>query len=176
MDIDADIEDITIRRADLKDIDFVCDLWSALAEDQFRMDSRFALSTDAKERWRNDYPMWVRDRTHLLLLAVTDSGPSGFIHCRRFAPGAMFVEVPEVYIEALYVREEYRRKGLGSEFVQMAREWSTAIGVDRLRFNVLARNKDAIRFWESEGSDSAMLMATIDLKVNSIADVHTPEP
>ncbi len=162
-----DIEDITIRRADSKDTTLVCDLWTALASDQFQMDSRFALSDDARERWLNDYPLWIKDRTHLLLLAVTESGPVGFIHCRRFAPGAMFVEVPEVYVEALYVRPEYRRKGLGQEFVQMAREWSLALGVERLRFNVLARNESALRFWESEGSDPAMIMATITLHGDS---------
>lgn len=163
MNIETDIEDITIRRAYSKDIDLICDLWSTLAEDQFQMDARFALSADARTRWRNDFPMWIRDRSHLILLAITGEGPAGFIHCRRFAPGAMFVEVPEVYIEALYVLPDYRRKGLGSEFVQMAREWSGALGVKRMRFNVLARNESAIRFWSNEGSDSAMIMATIDL-------------
>lgn len=161
--MEDDIEDITIRRADSKDIDSICSLWAELATDQYRMDSRFALAADARTRWRNDFPLWVKDRTHLLLLAATPSGPAGFVHCRRFAPGAMFVEVPEVYVEAVYVRPEYRRRGLGSEFIQMVKEWSGALGVERLRFNVLARNKEAMEFWASEGSDPAMVMATIKL-------------
>jgi len=163
MEPDDEIEDITIRRADSKDMDAVCALWMDLAEDQFRMDDRFALSSDARTRWRNDYPMWIKDRTHLLLIAVTDAGAAGFMHCRRFAPGAMFIDVPEVYVEAIYVCPDYRRQGLGREFLQMAREWSTAIGAERLRFNILARNDGAIRFWESAGSDPAMIMATISL-------------
>lgn len=164
MDVSDDIEDITIRRADSKDIESIFDLWVSLAEDQYRMDTRFALSIDAKERWRNDYPHWVKDRTHLLLLAATPAGPVGFIHARRFAPGAMFVEVPEVYVEAVFVQPDYRRLGVAHELLEMVREWSVALGVERIRFNVLARNEAAIRFWQREGSDSAMIMATIDIK------------
>ena len=163
MEPDDEIEDITIRRADSKDMDAVCGLWMQLADDQYRLDDRFALSDDARTRWRNDYPLWIKDRTQLILIASTNTGAVGFIHCRRFAPGAMFVDVPEVYVEAIFVNPEYRRMGLGREFLQMAREWSMAIGAERLRFNILARNADAIRFWESEGSEPAMIMATITL-------------
>ncbi|NNE35676.1 MAG: GNAT family N-acetyltransferase [Rhodothermales bacterium] len=164
---DEELEDITIRRADSKDMDTVCELWASLANDQFSMDERFALSSDALTRWRNDYPMWVKDRSHLMLLANTPTAPVGFIHCRRYAPSAMFIDVSEVYVEALFVRESYRRRGLGHEFVEMAREWSIAIGAERMRFNVLARNTDGRSFWAREGADSAMVMATIDLNSRS---------
>lgn len=54
-------------------------------------------------------------------------------------------------INAMYVDEEFRRKGIASQFISMAREKARPLGFDKLNLFVLADNRTAQKLYDSHG-------------------------
>ncbi|KAK9059795.1 hypothetical protein SSX86_020499 [Deinandra increscens subsp. villosa] len=64
-----------------------------------------------------------------------------------------FLAKPGFYIEDLFVRESYRRKGLGRMLLSAVAKQAVAMGYGRVEWVVLDWNLNAIRFYEEMGAD-----------------------
>lgn len=79
---------------------------------------------------------------------------------RSFIPGERLEQLEEFYnsrvdnsflINALYVDEEYRRKGIASKLISMVREEARSCGFDKLSLFVLADNISAQKLYHCNG-------------------------
>lgn len=79
---------------------------------------------------------------------------------RSFIPGERLQEFEEFYdsrvensllINAMYVDEEFRRKGIANKLLAMVREEAGAMGFDKLSLFVLADNIPAQKLYLSNG-------------------------
>ncbi|KAL4575208.1 hypothetical protein LXL04_022050 [Taraxacum kok-saghyz] len=64
-----------------------------------------------------------------------------------------FLAKPGFYIEDLFVRESYRRKGLGKMLLSAVARQAVAMGYGRVEWVVLDWNTNAIKFYEEMGAN-----------------------
>lgn len=88
-----------------------------------------------------DHAGYVRDvlnKDHLhAVLARSQSEYIGFIYLSLrsdFVPGA--THYPVAYIEGIYIRKAYRKKGIASHLVQMAEDWGKGRGSKQIASDV----------------------------------------
>lgn len=64
-----------------------------------------------------------------------------------------FLAKPGFYVEDLFVREPYRRKGLGTLLLKAVANQAVRLGYGRVEWSVLDWNVNAIRFYQMIGAD-----------------------
>lgn len=91
------------------------------------------------------------DIEHVFVLVAEDDALSGFIeiNIRNFAEGSRSAQIP--YIEAWYVKSEFRGKGYGKKLLQAAEEWAIAQGFHELASDTTIDNKESIRIHKKLG-------------------------
>lgn len=157
------MSDATTRRAVRDDGERLGDLWEALLREQAALDDRFVPAADARVRWENDFPAWLRGESRRLFVAELDGRVEGFISAQRFWPPPIYEGGEEVYVDELYVVPERRGEGLGEALVAAVRSWAREIGAIRLRFQALEANTDGRAFWESQGARPFATTLLIDI-------------
>ena len=65
-----------------------------------------------------------------------------------FLTYSSFLALPTLFLEDLFVLEEYRRHGLGNKMLELVKEIAKSEGCGRIEFTVLKWNKSAQRFYE----------------------------
>lgn len=68
----------------------------------------------------------------------------GFIIVRRVGPG-------RGHVITLDVRQDRRRRGLGTKLLETAEAWLAEQGVRRVRLETAADNEAAVAFWQQAG-------------------------
>jgi len=152
-----------VRQVQAADQEVVGDLWSELLSLQAEFDDRVGVADDARERWENDFPMWLEDETARLYVAEDeDETVVGFASARQWGPAPIYEETPEVYLDELYVRPEKRREGYGTQLVHAVRNWSEQVGARRVRLRVLTSNADGRAFWAAQDAIPLSMTFTIE--------------
>jgi len=83
-------------------------------------------------------------------LARVGEAPAGYaIYYRTFST---FVGRPGIYLEDIYVRPEFRNRGLGRAMLEAVAKVSVEQGGGRLEWNALDWNENALRFYRSLGA------------------------
>lgn len=151
-----------VRRAQPDDQAAVGDLWVQLLDEQDAVDERFGVADDARDRWENDFPQWLKDETYRVYVTEVGGEIGGFATAHRWSPPPIYAERSEVYLDELYVRPDNRRQRLGTQLVQAVREWTGELGAQRIRLSVLAANEDARAFWGAQ--DARPLTLTLAME------------
>ena len=96
---------------------------------------------------------WLFDENKAgAVMAEWNGAPAGF--ALYFYNFSTFLTKPGIYIEDLFIRPDYRRRGIARNlFAYLARKVRNE-GCGRLEWWVLDWNKDAIAFYESLGAES----------------------
>ncbi len=157
----------TIRPARKSDGDALAALWQELLTEQQALDPRINIADDALKRWRNDFPLWIDDSTRRMIVAEHEGRIVGYVHAHRWGPPPIFAASSEVYIDDLYVREEVRGTGIGSNLVQAILAWAEELQADRLRMGVLTKNTDGHAFWKAVGANPLYTTFTIEIENES---------
>ncbi|MCW4002957.1 MAG: GNAT family N-acetyltransferase [Candidatus Bathyarchaeota archaeon] len=63
-----------------------------------------------------------------------------------------FLALPTLYVEDIFVLEEYRRQGVGKKMFDFLKETAKREGCGRIEFTVLTWNKTAQEFYENNGA------------------------
>jgi len=134
----------------------------ALLEEQEARDERMGVADDARQRWANDFPMWITDETRRIFVAVADDEILGFASARRWGPPPVYRDEEEVFLDELYVRPSARRQGFGTQLVTAVREWAAEIEATRIRLRLLTANDDARAFWSAQDARPLMETRTIE--------------
>jgi GNAT superfamily N-acetyltransferase len=94
---------------------------------------------------------WLFDENKAgCMMAEWDGNPAGF--ALYFYNFSTFLAKPGIYIEDLFVRPDFRRKGIARAMFRHLAQKALAEGCGRLEWWVLDWNEDAIRFYESLGA------------------------
>ena len=91
------------------------------------------------------------DIVEALVLEQQDGSLSGFIelNIRNFAEGSRAPTLP--YVEAWFVREEFRGRGQGRALMRQAEEWAVARGYSELASDAELDNQNGIAAHEALG-------------------------
>lgn len=83
-------------------------------------------------------------------VALVDGEPAGF--ALWFTSFSTFLGQPGVYLEDVFVRPEYRGRGIGKSLLAMLARLAVERGCGRLEWAVLNWNEPAIGFYRSLGA------------------------
>lgn len=163
-----------MRQAQRADQEAVVELWTQLLETQADHDDRIGIAEDARERWENDFPMWLDEDTSRLFVAENEDGTIvGFAAARRWGPAPIYKESSEVYLDELFVLPDHRRQGYGSQLVHAVRQWADRLGAQRVRLRVLTSNADGRAFWAAQ--DAIPLSMTLTIESDAPQDGSSDE-
>ncbi len=99
------------------------------------------------------YPKSVIDsQTEDIYVAMEDHAVIGFIHIaeEKTPPYDCFVPHKFAVVVDLFVKDNFRGKGVGDQLFEAAKQWAKARKLDYLELNVLAENEIGIRFYNHE--------------------------
>ena len=106
-------------------------------------------ATEEKLR-RTLFPVDGSAPAALCVLAYADSAPAGF--ALYFFNYSTFLARPGLYLEDLFVKTEYRGRGIGKALLLHLAKIANARGCGRMEWTVLDWNQPAIDFYESLGA------------------------
>ncbi len=84
------------------------------------------------------------------ILAWVDEQPAGF--ALYFYNFSTFLMKPGLYLEDLFIRPDYRRRGIGSAIFQYLAQTAIDQGCGRFEWSVLDWNESAIAFYKQKGA------------------------
>lgn len=135
---------LTLRNANHAD--------SALITDYIRELAEFEQLADACKADMALIENWLFGPTPraYCMMAEWDGKPAGF--ALYFYNFSTFLAKPGIYIEDVFVRPDFRRKGIAKNIFSHLAAKALAEGCGRLEWWVLDWNADAISFYESIGA------------------------
>lgn len=135
---------IQIRKATRQDSALIFDFIKLLAVYEKLEDEVSATIEGIENTLFNDNPAAE------VFLAFADNKAVGF--ALFFQNYSTFLGKPGIYLEDLYVKEEYRGKGYGKKLLKFIAKTAIERGCGRFEWSVLDWNKPAIDFYTSLGA------------------------
>ena len=105
-------------------------------------------SAEGRKRLVED--VFSRNRVRLIVAA---EGKKLVGYALYFYVYSSFVAKPTLYLEDLFVLEEYRKHGVGFALFRRCVDLAVSEGCGRMEWTVLVWNKKALRFYEKLGAE-----------------------
>jgi GNAT superfamily N-acetyltransferase len=135
---------LTIRPARLEDAALIATLVKELAEYERLAEHAVATPDDLAAALFGSSPK------AFALIVESEGQPAGF--CVYFYMFSTFTGRPGIYVEDVFVRPEFRRRGYGRAFFHHLARKAVDEGCGRVEWAVLNWNEPAIRFYASLGA------------------------
>jgi ribosomal protein S18 acetylase RimI-like enzyme len=148
-----DGQEWAIRRVRPADVAAIKEMFRKLHAFNASLDPRFALS----EEWETHFDAAIQqalrgDEWLCLIARETDTDqPYGFALAAVHRDSGMWHYHEWVEVEALYVEDAWRGRGLAETLLAHACDWAESIGQSVVQLYVTASNERAIRFYRHEG-------------------------
>jgi GNAT superfamily N-acetyltransferase len=144
MELSTKIEGFTLRKAEEKDIGLIYDFIYKLAEYE-RLTHEVVASKEDLLRY-----IFGEEKVAEVVLAYCEDVPVGFaLYIYNFST---FLGKPGIYLEDLFVLEEYRGKGFGKILLAYLAKLALDKKCGRLEWAVLDWNEPSIEFYKSLGA------------------------
>ena len=146
------MDSIPIRTARRGDVPSLLLLWSAMLEENARIDPRLAVHPDAKEHMGRALAAWVEDPSRIVMVAeegrhLVVGYVAGVLGVGNGIQGvARVAQVTDCFVVAAR-----RRRGCARRLVTRLHDLLFERGVESVRLTVSARNADSQAFWASLG-------------------------
>lgn len=141
---------VEIRRATIKDIKEILPVWGELAVFHSELDPAFTPSA----QWPKEYGTYLRTlisrEDAIAVVAREGLQVIGYAVGRITTLPPFFEQRYRGYIHDVFVKTDYRRRGIGRQLVDEILRWLLRRGVSLVELTVAANN-DAIPFWERLG-------------------------
>ncbi len=145
---------INIRQVEKEEIKNLGDMWYELASMHENIMEGYELAEDPILSWIQFIEKGTEKEGMVTLVAEKQGEIVGFVSAvlRRRPP--FFSKRDIGLILDLFVKEEYRGKGIGTTLVSAAEKWIKNNDVDIAVMTVSPSNKTALNFWEELGYDT----------------------
>ncbi|MDR3247903.1 MAG: GNAT family N-acetyltransferase [Treponema sp.] len=109
-----------------------------------------------------------------VIIAEYDEKPAGF--ALYFHTFSTFVGRPGIYLEDLFVKPEYRGKGLGKTLLTFLAKIAVDRNCGRLEWACLDWNEPSIQFYKSQGANPLSEWTTYRVSGDALADLGAKFP
>jgi GNAT superfamily N-acetyltransferase len=157
----------TLRVAEPADVPLILEFIRKLADYE-----RLSHEVVASEADLEQY-LFGRDKVAEVILAYEEEIPVGF--ALFFHNFSTFLGKPGIYLEDLFVLEEYRGKGYGKTLLTYLAKLAVERGCGRLEWAVLDWNEPSIEFYKSLGAsllDEWIVNRVTGEKLLKLAEMH----
>lgn len=139
------------------------DLWEQMIEHHTRLSRHFTLSKDGKEKFSKYLAKKFSEKSTKLLVAAQDGKLVGFMLCLLTPNAPVFKEKTIGVVSDVFVRSEYRKRGVTKEMLRIALKWFHKNKVATVQLNVAAANLEARSAWGQLGFKPHMMIKRLDL-------------
>jgi ribosomal protein S18 acetylase RimI-like enzyme len=140
-----------VRLAEVRDLDRVTALWTAITHHHAPLDPLFRMRSDAGGELRRLLGELARDPDAAIFVYDIDGDLPGMCIVKIDHSPPILEEVERAEITDLGVREDQRRRGIGGALVDEALAWVAAASVARVEVQVATGNVEGQAFWRSRG-------------------------
>jgi len=145
-----------VRPATAKDLDRVAALWTGITLHHEPIDPVFRMRDDADGEL-SELLRAIRRDPDAEIFVYDDAGDlPGMCIVRIDRSPPIMREVERAEITDLGVREDARRRGIGSQLLAAALAWVRASGVGRVEVQVASANREGQAFWRAHGFGDLM--------------------
>jgi GNAT superfamily N-acetyltransferase len=156
------MDNIKIRKAELKDVTTILNLIKELAEYEKLLDK----VTATEDKLMNT--IFGKDKfVEVWLAEINDESAGQVFFFRNYST---FLAKPGFYIEDIYVRPQFRGKGVGKKLLNKVIELAKEKNYGRVEWCVLNWNEPAIEFYKNIGAVSMDDWTTFQLTEEKFAD------
>ena len=99
----------------------------------------------------NWYSSFIDKDDSQLFIAVNDNEIVGYIYVKIITTSDSSDISTEASISGIYVKENFRKQGIGTKLINEARKWCINKGVTYLKLNVLEGNSTALNLYKKLG-------------------------
>ena len=139
---------MTIKKVDTIEEANICDeLLTLLIQDEKKYDDN--ISDFVVKDWYNKL---YNDLDKVIFVAKENDEIIGYIYVKVAFDPSMVYKV--TLIDALYVKEEYRFKGIATELINTAKNWTKEQGIKQITINVIEKNDVAYMLYRKLGFDN----------------------
>lgn len=142
---------ILIREATIKDLKNVKFLWLKLAEEMYEYEEYIYPSRENAERWFSSVLSTLREGRGKVLIAQLNGEIVGFIYFIHSLRTFLEVLKQAALISDMYVKPEFRRRGIGSLLMEKCLENLRKLHIKHVMLSVLSENLAAVKFYEKHG-------------------------
>lgn len=153
-----------IRRATLRDLDYIQQRWKLLVGDLMSNHVHFRLSRHAPELARQRLLTQLDDPDARILLAQRGTKRVGFLQASILGRNPMFPKEEVGLIENMFVEPGLRRARIGTDLLQHAVAWFRSRKVRAVEAVTSGTNPDATTFFGSHGFDILSVTLLLDIE------------
>jgi len=142
---------LKMRPAVESDLDRLVDLWRLLVQFHQKLAPRFRGQEGSEQGWRDFAKRHIAEHDRFLFVAEASGDVVAYIlGSIETNPSVMEMGTYGIVLD-IYVLDDHRRRGVGTQLWLVALEWFRAKGQTNVRLNVAALNALAESFWRSHG-------------------------
>ena len=162
---------VKIRKCRPSDLRIVGEMWISLLNDGAAYSTYFQPADDAFVRWKTDFEDWLTSTERYLAIAEAGNNPVGYIHACTWVLPPIFAGIDEVFVNEIFVVEDYRQTGVARELLQGVQDWAKGKGARYIRATAIASKPDSIAFWNAIGASPLTTDFVIELQESRKSDV-----
>lgn len=170
---------VTIRRATAADLDAVVALRLALLREYRAHPVYGRLRRDAKSVAHDVFARQLESIHETTFLAEAGSESVGILRCVETMSSPLFVPDRYCYVSSVYVRPDWRRRGVLRALLARARAWCAERGLAEMRLHSVGPDTPAAGAWDALGFDVVeqvrvlRLPALVDETASAVATNQT---
>ena len=150
------VPSISVRRASVRDLEFVMELRLALLREYPDHPIYGRLRADISRRARDLFSAQLRAPGESIFIADVEIHASrrngvGILRCVESTGSPLLEPSRYAYVSSVYVRPDVRRHGVLRALMLAADNWSRARGLDEMRLHNVVGNESAERAWSALG-------------------------
>jgi len=150
------VPSISVRRASVRDLEFVMELRLALLREYPDHPIYGRLHADITRRARDLFGAQLRAPGESIFIADIDVEASrkngvGILRCVESTGSPLLEPSRYAYVSSVYVRPDVRRQGVLRALLLAADDWSRARGLEEMRLHNVVGNESAERAWSALG-------------------------
>jgi len=148
---------LNIRKAEKEDLEEIVKMWHTLASSHQEMMRGYELAEDCREKWRKFIENGFDREGMCTFVAEKENELVGFLNVVIRERMSIFEYTHIGMILDVFVKEEKRGEGVGTQLTKRAERWIKEKGVNIAVLTVSPENERAVKFWEEAGYETYLL-------------------
>jgi len=165
---------VKVRRATSADLDTVIALRVALLREYRHHPVYGRLRPDAEARARPAFATQLASTMEAIFLALEDGEAVGLLRCVDIVGAPMLLPERYCYVSSVYVKPEYRRRGMLRAMLASAESWCRERGLTEMRLHNVDTSQTAVGTWDALGFEVVEQVRV--LRFDDLAGHHAGEP
>ena len=146
------MKEITIRKATLSDLKLIQELNHELcAKENREFDQTIDPNYPFSKKGEDYFKLRLVSDDSFVLVAENGTEIIGYLVGALIAPMDYRTVTKLAEAENMYIKDDFRSKGIGGKLVALFEDWCKERKVQRIRYVASAGNAEAIRFYKKRG-------------------------